>query len=103
GNPRSARAGRPQRREPIRSAALLMVGSELLAGRITDTNSRWLAAALADAGVRVVEIVKVGDEVATIAGALRRLGAGADLVITSGGLGPTFDDLTFTAVARAAG
>lgn len=86
---------------PIRSAALLMVGSELLAGRITDTNSRWLAGELAEAGVRVAEIDKVGDDIGVIAAALRRLGKTADLVITSGGLGPTFDDLTFTAIARA--
>ena len=78
-----------------------MVGSELLAGRITDTNSRWLAGALAETGVRVVEIVKVGDDSGVIAVALRRLGKTADLVITSGGLGPTFDDVTFAAIARA--
>lgn len=88
---------------PLRTAALLMVGEELLAGRIVDTNSQWLASALAAEGVKTVEIAKVGDDPAVIAAALRRLRKVAGLVITSGGLGPTFDDNTFAGAARALG
>ena len=89
------------RETPIRTAALLMIGEELLQGRILDTNSWGLARKLAECGVRVVAIEKVGDREPEIAAAVRRLLRAADLVVTSGGLGPTFDDVTFSAVARA--
>ncbi len=87
---------------PLRSAAFLMIGTELLKGRIIDTNSQWLASRLLESGLSVVAIEKTGDERAAIAAAVRRLLRRADLVITSGGLGPTFDDLTFAGVAAGA-
>lgn len=98
--PRTAAYNSSMRDTPIRTAALLMIGEELLQGRILDTNSWGLARKLAECGVRVVAIEKVGDREPEIAAAVRRLLKGADLVITSGGLGPTFDDVTFSAVAR---
>lgn len=80
-----------------------MVGRELLEGRITDTNSQWLAGRLLVEGLPVVAVEKCGDDRRAIGTALRRLLQTADLVITSGGLGPTFDDLTFAGVAKGLG
>ena len=70
-------------------AALLTIGDELLAGRTVDTNAAWLARRLAAAGWPVARTETVGDDVAAIADALRRLAAGHAVVVTSGGLGPT--------------
>jgi nicotinamide-nucleotide amidase len=79
---------------------LITVGDELLLGFTIDTNAAHLARQLAPLGVRIVRRATVGDEAGAIAGAvdeaLRRTGA----VITSGGLGPTADDLTKPAIAQ---
>lgn len=75
----------------------------MLEGRITDTNSQWLASRLLECGIPVSAIEKTSDDRAALAAALRRLLQHADLVITSGGLGPTFDDLTFAGVAAGLG
>jgi nicotinamide-nucleotide amidase len=85
-------------------AAVLVTGSEILLGRTIDTNSAFLARVLDAHGVRLEQIVKVDDGEAAIVGALRSLLAtGVDLVLTSGGLGPTHDDRTVACVAQAAG
>jgi nicotinamide-nucleotide amidase len=81
-------------------AALVCVGSELLAGQV-NTHQAWLSVRLARAGFEVVGEESVRDDVARIAGALRRALSGADAVIVCGGLGPTFDDLTREGAARA--
>ncbi len=88
---------------PHRSAALLSVGDEIALGQTLDTNSAWLADRLFALGVRVVEHATVDDDEGRIARALARLGAEADLVIVTGGLGPTADDLTRQALARVLG
>ncbi len=75
-------------------AAVLAVGSELLGLGRTDTNSPYIAAALQRAGLAVVFTTVVGDDAATLADALRRALAGAELVVCTGGLGPTDDDRT---------
>ncbi len=86
------------------TAAILVTGSEILMGRTTDTNSSFLARALDDHGVRVVRTLAVDDGEEAIVNGLRSLLAlGVDLVITSGGLGPTHDDRTFAAVAAVVG
>lgn len=83
--------------------AVLAVGDELLLGDVVNTNAAWLGQQLAAAGVEVVASAMVGDDVARLATALRRSLADADVVLLSGGLGPTSDDITREAVALAAG
>ncbi len=83
------------------TASVLTVGTELVEGLRVDTNTREVAFALASAGYRVVEAVSVGDDVDAIAAALARLCVRDSLVIATGGLGPTHDDVTREAAARA--
>jgi len=85
------------------TAAILAIGDELTLGQSLDTNSRWISARLVEAGVRVVEHATVEDELERIASALRRFAADADLVVATGGLGPTADDLTRAALAQVLG
>ena len=75
-------------------AAILSVGDELVLGTTLDTNSRTLSAALREAGLDVVEHRTVADDRAAIAAAMRALALSVDVVISTGGLGPTDDDLT---------
>src|SRR4051794_19084370 len=76
-------------------AGIVVTGTEVLTGRVTDRNGPWLAEQLRVAGVDVAQVVVVGDRREDLEGALRFLGgSGVDLIITSGGLGPTADDLT---------
>ncbi len=86
-----------------RTAACLAVGSELLGERRLDSNSLRITAALARYGVVVEEKRVVGDSVERAAFAVRDLLAHHDLVVVTGGLGPTADDVTREAVARALG
>jgi nicotinamide-nucleotide amidase len=78
---------------------VVAVGTELLLGQITDTNSQWIGEQLAAAGIDSLLQVKVGDNLGRIADVLRRMLADADAVIMCGGLGPTHDDLTREALA----
>jgi nicotinamide-nucleotide amidase len=82
---------------------LLATGDELLTGQVVDTNSPWLMDRLWDAGVMVSRKTLVGDDRAVLEAALRETTARADLVVMSGGLGPTEDDLTAECVARVLG
>ena len=79
---------------PIRSAEILCVGTELLLGDIVNTNAAFLAAKLADLGIDVYRHTAVGDNPKRLSEAISSAFESADLVITSGGLGPTYDDLT---------
>ncbi|MEJ2541933.1 MAG: CinA family nicotinamide mononucleotide deamidase-related protein [Gemmatimonadota bacterium] len=90
--------GRRQEDRPLRSA-LVTVGEELLLGRTVDTNAAWLSDRLASLGAPVVRRFTVGDDEDAIREALDRAMGHADVVVTSGGLGPTSDDLTRDAVA----
>jgi nicotinamide-nucleotide amidase len=87
----------------IRIAEIVAVGSELLTPHRIDTNSLWLTARLNEAGVDVRGKVVVGDDRDELALRLRQALARADIVITTGGLGPTGDDLTREAVADVLG
>lgn len=88
---------------PIR-IALVPIGRELLTGRVQDTNSRFLAARLFEMGLRVIRICAVDDDPEAIGRELRRCRAeGATVIVCTGGLGPTPDDLTLAAVARVLG
>jgi nicotinamide-nucleotide amidase len=83
--------------------ATLSIGDELLCGEVVDTNASHIAGRLYDAGLRVGRHLTVADDEAAISAALRELGESFDAVVVTGGLGPTPDDLTAAAAARAAG
>jgi nicotinamide-nucleotide amidase len=84
-------------------AEIVTTGTELLLGQINDTNATYLARQLRDLGIDVFFRTTVGDNEGRIAGALELALGRADLIITTGGLGPTVDDVTRDAVARATG
>src|SRR5688500_16602454 len=88
---------------PLETAAIIAVGSELLTPFRTDTNSLAITARLDQIGVRLVHKAVVGDRTADIVAAIAAAANRADLVLISGGLGPTADDLTREAVAEFAG
>jgi nicotinamide-nucleotide amidase len=81
--------------------AVLAVGTELLLGDVINSNAAWLGGQLAAAGVEVVASAAVGDDVERLVAALRAHLVEADVVVLSGGLGPTVDDLTRDAIAVA--
>jgi molybdenum cofactor synthesis domain-containing protein len=85
------------------TAGLLLIGDELLSGKIRDENGHHLAKTLRRLGIAFVEMAMVGDDAAAIGEALLRLGRRADLVFTSGGVGPTHDDITMESIAAATG
>lgn len=86
-----------------RTAAALVIGNEVLSGKIQDTNSHDLAKFLRSVGVELRRIVTVPDEREVIARALDELRATNDIVVTSGGIGPTHDDVTIESIAYAFG
>ncbi len=86
---------------PIATAEMLAVGTELLAGETRDTNSGDIAAELTATGRGSRRLSQLPDDLAVVAAAVRDAIARVDLVITSGGLGPTPDDLTREAIAAA--
>ena len=84
-------------------AEILSVGTELLLGQIVDTNSAYLAGRLAGAGVDCLHMTTVGDNLERAVEAVRRGLDRSDLLVMTGGLGPTEDDLTREAIAAALG
>ena len=80
-------------------AGIIAVGDELVLGQKLNTNSQWLATWLMDRGIRTVEHVTCDDDTDQIAQAITRLSTEASLIIITGGLGPTLDDLTRHALA----
>lgn len=85
------------------TAAMLVIGDEILSGRTRDANTHYLAGELTKHGIDLKEVRVVSDEHARIVDALNALRAGFDQVFTSGGIGPTHDDITADAVAAAFG
>jgi competence/damage-inducible protein CinA-like protein len=85
------------------SAEIITIGTEILLGEIVDTNTRYIARTLRSMGVDLFRTITIGDNVERIAEAIRHSMDRAEIVITTGGLGPTVDDPTREAVARAAG
>jgi nicotinamide-nucleotide amidase len=85
-------------------AGILVTGTEVITARIADRNGPWISQRLGELGIEVAQIVTVGDRPEDLEAALRFMVAeGCELVVTSGGLGPTADDLTAEIVARFAG
>jgi competence/damage-inducible protein CinA-like protein len=85
------------------SAEIITIGTEILLGEIVDTNTRYIARLLRGLGIDLYRTSTIGDNVERIAEAIRNAMQRADIVITTGGLGPTVDDPTREAVARAFG
>lgn len=86
-----------------RTAGILSVGDELILGQTLDTNSRWLSQRLVDAGIMPAVHMTVPDELAAQRDTFASLASRVDVIICSGGLGPTADDLTRQALADAMG
>ncbi len=86
-----------------RTAGILAIGDELVLGQKLDSNSQWLSDRLVGLGIRVLEHATVDDDDGAIAGAIGRLASACDLVVCTGGLGPTEDDRTRAGLARAMG
>src|ERR671921_307269 len=87
----------------FKSAEILTIGTEILLGDLLDTNAAWISGRLAALGVSIYRHTTVGDNKKRITGALKEAVSRADLVITTGGLGPTSDDLTNACLGEAAG
>ena len=85
------------------TAAMLVIGDEILSGRTRDSNMHHLAGELTRHGIVLKEARMVADDHAAIVAAVRALSAGFDHVFTSGGIGPTHDDITADAIADAFG
>ena len=85
------------------TAAMLVIGDEILSGRTQDTNTNHLAKKLTEIGITLREVRVVGDEAAEIIDAVNALRAKYDYVVTSGGIGPTHDDITADCIAAAFG
>jgi nicotinamide-nucleotide amidase len=79
------------------------IGTELTRGELTNSNASWLSSRLTELGFEVTEHVVVDDDMERICDSLQRLGKTHAIIVTTGGLGPTTDDLTSTAVAKALG
>jgi len=86
-----------------KGAAVLVIGDEILSGRTQDTNSSHIARFLGGLGIDLREVRVVGDVEAEIVAALNALRVAYDFVFTTGGIGPTHDDITADAVAKAFG
>lgn len=86
-----------------KTAGLLIIGNEILSGKVQDANSPFFARALRALGVDLRRIAVLPDEVEVIAAEVRGFSRAFDFVFTSGGVGPTHDDVTISAVALAFG
>ena len=96
--------GQGRGRDRTVRAGIVVTGTEVITGRIRDANGPWVSEQLAGLGVEVAHIIVVADRPDDLEDALRFLAAeGMDLIVTSGGLGPTADDLTAEIVGRFAG
>ena len=84
-------------------ACILSIGSELMLGQITDTNASWLARDLADSGIELVQVTQVGDDPQLLTRAMHNALDLADVVVCTGGIGPTDDDLTRETIAQLVG
>jgi molybdenum cofactor synthesis domain-containing protein len=86
-----------------KTAGIILIGNEILSGKIADANAAYLCKELRALGVEVRKISVIPDEVDLIAAEVREFSRAHDVVFTSGGVGPTHDDVTMEGVARALG
>jgi molybdenum cofactor synthesis domain-containing protein len=86
-----------------KTAGIILIGNEILSGKIIDANAAYLCRELRELGVEVRRVVVIPDDVALIAEEVAAFSKAFDLVFTSGGVGPTHDDVTIEGVARAMG
>jgi FAD synthetase len=89
-----------QTRMRDKTAAIIVIGNEILSGKVVDTNAAFLAKELRALGVALHRILVIPDELDTIADAVRAYQPAYDIVFTSGGVGPTHDDVTIEGIAR---
>src|SRR5579859_2595639 len=92
-----------QSEEPTVTACVLIIGNEILSGRTQDVNLAYLAKGLNEAGVRLREARVIPDVAEAIVAAVNEVRAKYDYVFTTGGIGPTHDDITNECVAQAFG
>jgi FAD synthetase len=85
------------------TAAIIVIGNEILSGKVVDTNATFLTQELRKLGVALRRILVIPDELDEIAEAVRALQPAFDIVFTSGGVGPTHDDITMAGIARGLG
>src|SRR4051794_11782977 len=81
-------------------AEFIIIGDEILIGQIVDTNSSWMSSHLNEIGIQVKQISTIGDGEADIINALTLASTRADIILMTGGLGPTKDDVTKLALAK---
>ena len=98
---RAKTTARTVKAAPMPTAAVLVIGNEILSGRTNDANLHYLARRLTEIGVRLAEARVVEDDVAAIGKALNALRRAYTYVFTTGGIGPTHDDITAESVAKA--
>jgi nicotinamide-nucleotide amidase len=84
----------------IMNAEIIAIGSELVLGQIIDTNSSYIAKSLSENGIELVQTTLIGDDLQRMKDVIREASSRSEIVITTGGLGPTEDDLTREAVAE---
>ncbi|WPH04556.1 Hypothetical protein R9X50_00744800 [Acrodontium crateriforme] len=85
----------------INTAACLIIGDEVLGGKTVDTNSAWFAKYCFSLGISLKRVEVIADDESEIIEAVRRMSKNYDFVITTGGIGPTHDDITYQSIARA--
>ena len=100
---RTNRPGGNSKEDSVKTSALIVIGDEILTGKVKDENSFVFAQAMFDKGVRVERIIVIPDDIEVIADIVRKFSANYDYILTSGGVGPTHDDKTFDGVALAFG
>ncbi|MBW2289646.1 MAG: competence/damage-inducible protein A [Deltaproteobacteria bacterium] len=83
------------------TAGIVIIGNEILSGKVVDSNSHYLCRELRILGVEVERMITIPDVIPTIATEVRKMSDAYDFVFTSGGIGPTHDDLTIEGIAKA--
>jgi nicotinamide-nucleotide amidase len=84
----------------MKKAGIISIGNEIITGHIVDTNAAYLSSSLINIGIPTVGVHQIGDDIETIVNAMRDADKTADIILITGGLGPTDDDVTREAVAK---